>query len=340
MSFAGEPHSEMEFRIVHSMTDGAAWRRWIRTGARYACCTALVLLMSASRLLAQEASSGYVPTSPESLFLNDMPSGPHRPHHHADDEHIETDRHDFTQSTRTVGRGVVQLEAGYSYFYKDSHEEIESSHTTPELLVRIGLTEDIEFRFRTNYVWVFRDPKDSHHEAHDSADPQDLVWGFKFQLTEHDRYIPESVLRIVSTIPIEDSKFSTRQAEIGIDAGYSWEFENGWQLAGSTGVFRNGAGEYSLVALSGLNEAESEGNFAAWAQSVALGIPMTEHSELYIEYFSIWSTGLSDNFQLGFINAGVDFLITDNLVFDIRVGKGLTGESDDFFVGVGGGIRF
>ncbi|MCA9067593.1 MAG: hypothetical protein KDA84_01635, partial [Planctomycetaceae bacterium] len=39
-------------------------------------------------------------------------------------EPIETDRHDFTQSPRTVGAGVVQFEGGYSYFYKDQKEEI------------------------------------------------------------------------------------------------------------------------------------------------------------------------------------------------------------------------
>ena len=35
------------------------------------------------------------------------------------EERIETERHDFAQSTDTVGQGVVQIEAGYSYFYKD-----------------------------------------------------------------------------------------------------------------------------------------------------------------------------------------------------------------------------
>ena len=31
-------------------------------------------------------------------------------------ERIETDRHDFTQSTTTAGRGVFQIESGYSFF--------------------------------------------------------------------------------------------------------------------------------------------------------------------------------------------------------------------------------
>ena len=36
------------------------------------------------------------------------------------EERIETDRHDFTQSPKTVGRGVGVIEMGYTYFYEDT----------------------------------------------------------------------------------------------------------------------------------------------------------------------------------------------------------------------------
>ena len=69
------------------------------------------------------------------------------------EERIETDRHDFTQSPKTVGRGVGVIETGYTYFYEDTGEEIEQSHVTPELMLRLGLTEDIELRIHWNYAW-------------------------------------------------------------------------------------------------------------------------------------------------------------------------------------------
>ncbi len=68
-------------------------------------------------------------------FLDDLLlPGRHASHHNPYEKPIETDRHDFTQSARTVGRGVVQLESGYSYFYKDTDDEIEQAHTMPEML--------------------------------------------------------------------------------------------------------------------------------------------------------------------------------------------------------------
>ena len=301
---------------------------------------AFCLLWGARSAVAQECCGEEDPERPCLLFLDDLFNGCACSTRDPYEDPIETDRHDFTQSARTVGRGVFQLEGGYSYFYKDNEEEIENSHTLPEMVLRYGLSDNIEFRLRWNYAWIFKSGEPEHGEELEDLDgAQDLIWGFKLQLTEQECCRPESAMRIVSSVPTGGTDFTTDGVEVGVDVVYAWELENGWELAGSTGVFRNGVGEFSLAALSGISE-EGADDFAAWAQSVALGIPTTERTELYLEYFGIFSDGLTEDFSLGFVNAGVDFLITDNLVFDIRLGKGLTDDSDDFFSGVGGGVRY
>lgn len=313
-------------------------RRLLTFLSAFGCFCLLLCTHSAS---AQEYCSECESDEPCLLFLDDLFHGCACSTRDPYEEPIETDRHDFTQSARTVGRGVFQLEGGYSYYYKDNEGEIENSHTLPEMQLRYGLSDNIEFRLRWNYAWIFKSGEAEHGEELDDLDgAQDLIWGFKLQLTEQERWLPESAVRIVSSVPTGGSDFTTDGVEVGVDVVYAWELENGWELAGSTGVFRNGVGEFSLTALSGISEEGADDDFAAWAQSVALGIPMTERSKLYLEYFGIFSDGLTDDFSLGFVNAGVDFLMTDNLVFDIRIGKGLTGDSDDFFSGVGGGIRY
>lgn len=208
------------------------------------------------------------------------------------------------------------------------------------MLLRVGLSEDIEFRLRWNYAWVFKTGKEEGEEVDNQDGAQDLLWGFKLNLTEQECWRPESALRIVSTVPTGGNDFTTDDVEVGVDIVYLWKMDNGCTIAGSTGAFRNGGGEFSLTALTGDVVTGSSSNFVAWAQSAELGIPMGERSELYIEYFTIFSKGLPDEFTLGYINAGVDFLITDDLVFDMRVGRGLTNDSDDFFAGIGGGIRY
>ena len=46
---------------------------------------------------------------------------------------------------------LVSSVSGYLYSHKDEGGEIEHSHATPETLLRIGLSDDIEFRIWWNY---------------------------------------------------------------------------------------------------------------------------------------------------------------------------------------------
>ncbi|WP_166831649.1 transporter [Thalassoroseus pseudoceratinae] len=256
---------------------------------------------------------------------------------------IETDRHDFTQSPRTVGAGVVQFEGGYSYFHKSQDGETENSHTTPELVTRIGITEDVELRLRMNYVWQFRDGEEDLTDL-DSA--EDIRYGLKLALTEQDGWTPESAVRVIASAPTGGSDFTTSHDEFGFDFVYEWRNEDEWSLAGSTGFGTDGLGEFSLVGLAGQALEGAEGDdggqdrFTAFSQSVACGVPLAERTELYLEYFGIYSRGLRDDFTLNFFNAGVDYLLTPDWVIDFRIGAGLNEEADDLFVGVGGAYRF
>jgi len=245
------------------------------------------------------------------------------------EERIETDRHDFTQSTATVGRGVAQVEAGYTYFYGDNGEEIEQAHTTPEMFVRLGLTEDIEFRIRWTYAWGFVD------EADDVDSAEDLRWSFKLRATDQDGWLPESALELRFTAPTGGRAFSTGQVEFGLDWIYGWEIIEGCELYGSTGFGTQALGDFGLVP-----EEPASDRFLAWTQSVALGTEIAERTTMYNEFYGIFSYGLEEDYAEVYFNIGADYYVTNNLVLDLRVGVGLTPDSDDFFSGVGGGYRF
>lgn len=245
------------------------------------------------------------------------------------EERIETERHDFTQSTKTVGRGVVQVESGYSYFYKDTPDEVEGSHTTPEMQIRFGLSDDIEFRLRYSYAWTFIE------DAETEKGSQDLIWSFKLGMTDECGCVPESALELRFTAPTGGSEFSTGRVENGLDYIYAWELAEGWELYGSTGYGTNGLGDFGLIP-----EEQADEWFVAWSQSVALGTELTEKMTVYNEVFGLFSHGLEDEFSIVIYNIGIDYYINHNFVVDFRAGTGLTPDSDDFFTGIGGGYRF
>ena len=62
---------------------------------------------------------------------------------------INTDRSDFTDTPISVGKGGTILETGFTYIRilaVDSHTEI---RTTPEMLLRVGITDEFELRLKT-----------------------------------------------------------------------------------------------------------------------------------------------------------------------------------------------
>lgn len=263
-------------------------------------------------------------------FLDDFHSFPHgmgsrNPY----EERIETERHDFTQSTKTVGRGVVQIESGYSLFYKDKNEEIEQTHTLPETLLRWGISDDIEFRLRWTYLWRFFDSEENVNGA------QDLIWSIKLGMTEECGWIPESALEIRSAVPTGGDDFTLGRVEVGFDLIYAWELAPGWEFYGSTGYIPGGLGDIGLIP----DEPQVD-DFEAWSQSFALGIELSEKVTMYNEWYGIYSYALEDNFSVNVYNIGVDYYISDDFVLDFRAGVGLTSDADDFFTGIGGGYRF
>jgi hypothetical protein len=245
------------------------------------------------------------------------------------EERIETDRHDFTQSTKTVGCGVVQFEGGYSYFQKNEEVDREKSHTTPELMMRYGITEDIEFRLRWNYAWRFFSERDDVDGA------EDLRWAFKLGMTDQATLIPESALEVRFTVPTGGTAWTTERFEFGLDYIYGWELTETVAIYGSTGF-----GTDALADFGYLPEEPASDRFIAWTQSVAAGWEMSEKNTGYAEFFGVFTDGLLDDVAPVFFNLGIDHYVTDNLVVDLRIGMGLNQDADDFFAGVGGGYRY
>lgn len=247
------------------------------------------------------------------------------------EERIETERHDFTQSAITVGRHVVQLESGYSYFYKDNAAETESSHTFPEAMLRIGLSEDIEFRVRWNYVWQ------TIEDEPDESGSEDLRLSLKWQISrpEERGWMPTSALETRISAPTGGDIFTTEQVEVSLDYIYQWQFTERMTLAGSTGFATNGFGDFGLVP-----DEPTDDRFDALSQSAVLGLELSEMNTMYVEWFTILSDGLEDDYVISVFNIGIDHYVTEKFVVDIRAGLGLSEDSDDFFTGVGGGYRF
>ena len=243
-------------------------------------------------------------------------------------ERIETERHDFTQSTTVVGRGTTQVEFGYTFFQGSGETEVEDSHATPELLIRYGLTEKVEFRLRYNEVWQFGEE--------DLSGSEDIHWAFKVRTSDQQGWRPESALEIRATAPTGGVDWSTDEVEFGLDYIYGWKISPRVEIYGSSGFSTNGLGEFAFRP-----SAPADEEFILYTQSVAIGAELTERCTAYTEFFGLFTDGFeSDEERPVFFNVGLDYYLSDNVVLDVRAGTGLNADAEDLFFGMGGAFRF
>lgn len=235
---------------------------------------------------------------------------------------ITTDRPDFTEASSTVGKGVVQLETGYTFTTDNAANQVDT-HSWGEPLLRVGVLANwLEFRIAafpiTQQTTGTTNRNDSGFE--------DLYLGFKIGLTPQDGWLPESAILPQMNVPAGATAFTDGIVLPGANYLVSWELTEKLSLAAST-QFNS--------AVDGTDKLYTE-----WAQSVAISRSITDKFGMYSEWFGLFPDNANDALPEQYFNGGFTYLLNDNFQFDIRAGLGLNETSDDFFVGSGFSIRF
>ncbi len=238
---------------------------------------------------------------------------------------IATDRPDFTEASHGVGRGRVQLEAGYTYTRDANAGNRVEAHSYPETLLRIGmLAEWFELRIGQNFGSEF--DSSAGRGIHGASD---LYLGFRFDLTEQEGVFPEASLILQTNIPSGARSFSANKLLPGFNLIYGWDvIEDKVTFAGSTQVNRR---------------ADDDSHFyAEYAQSFTMGFRWTKRFGQYTEWYGLIPSGANaaDTRTQHYLDGGFTYLITDTFQLDIRAGVGLNRAASDFFAGSGFGVRY
>lgn len=236
-------------------------------------------------------------------------------------EPIVTDRPDFTEASSTVGRGVAQLEIGYTYFHDNDGLTRATLHSYPETLLRFGILADwLELRAAWNY-------STTHVTGLENSGANDLYLGVKIGLTPQQGILPEMALVPQMTVPTGTSGFSNGEALPGVNWLYGWDLTDRWSTAGST--------QFNRTVDGGSGQANTR-----WAQSWTTGYALSDRAGAYAEWFALFPHSAETDRTEHYFDGGLTFLVNDDMQFDIRAGKGLSDASADFFVGTGLSIRF
>lgn len=240
------------------------------------------------------------------------------------DKPLQTDRPNFTSTSVTVGKGVSQIEFGYTYANDKTAAPEQSYQSFGEFLFRQGILADwLEFRLgfspyqETTALGTFQNT---------TTGSEDLYTALQFALTPQSGIRPEMALIVQMSIPTGSTAFTSNQIEPGVNWIYAWNLGEVISLSAST------QGNQSL---------DDQGrSFLEMAQSVNVNYTLTRQLSAYTEWFVLIPCGANTEATEHYVDGGLTYLINNNLQFDINAGVGLNEAAIDFFVGAGCSIRF
>src|SRR3954453_22803662 len=241
------------------------------------------------------------------------------------DKPLEADRPDFTESPKTVGKGVVQLEAGYTFTYDNEAGVRTANHSFPETLLRVGVLADwLELRADWNYE-IERTRTAGVKQTASGAD--DLILGVKLALTPQACMLPETGVIFEMSVPTGGDDFTADRVLPGVNYCVSWDLNKDWSLSGST-IFE------------GAVDQATTDTYTQFAQSLSRERTWSEQLRSYTELYVLAPIGADTQRPQYYFNGGFLVFLNKDVQWDIRAGVGLNDAADDFFVGSGLAMRY
>jgi len=239
---------------------------------------------------------------------------------------LVTDRPDQTESSSTVPPGYLQIEMGYEHS-ENEREDLETD-VVPQALLRVGLTENLEFRLGFDgYFW--ENAVDLTQGAEDNEGAGDLGIGFKLKLRDEEGWLPETAFLTNVVLPTKKTPFSSER------------FDPEYRLACSHTLSERLSFGYN-VGQAWVTEEDTAGDLDTRHQfiySAAVGIGLSDNLGGFVEFFGEIPTG-SDGGPANSFDGGFTYLIADNVQLDIASGVGLSQDAQDWFLAAGLSIRF
>jgi hypothetical protein len=238
------------------------------------------------------------------------------------DAPLITDRPNFTEASRTVGKDVTQIEVGYTFSYDGSTSPHQSSHTYPEAALRHGILADwLELRLGQSFV-----TNDSPGNA--GTELGNTYIGVKLGLVPQHGALPEISLVPSTYLPSGSGTARSIHALPGINLAYSWSLPQKSFLSGTTKLYR----------ALGDNAGDSR---TTSAQSAVLGSLLTPSLTCYIEWYGVFQDTTNGDASAHFTDTGLTWLYSRNIQYDIRFGTRLQGRfGEEVFAGLGVSRRF
>ncbi len=260
---------------------------------------------------------------------------------------INTDRPDFTDVATVVGKGVTQIETGYTFNdYYDRVSRVETS-TVPESLLRYGTSDRFEFRLK----WAngYTETHTENIATGQSVTQQglsDFTLGFKYIAIKQDNWIPLQTIVTRLGVPAGSVNYSANTIQPGISYIYNWQVRKWWFIRGSSGVDWLRTKDLTFNSTSPLPAyatgatSLSPDSSVQGFQSISNYIQISPRLGMFLEWYLLYHRGTSNDTPQHFHDYGLYYYITPNLQLDARIGQQISHDYNNWFSGAGVSTRF
>lgn len=240
---------------------------------------------------------------------------------------IQTDRPDFVESSNTVGKGRFQLETSIAYEFDKNNSARSRTFSTPTLL-RLGVSDDWEFRFETDGRLNQQTDDLSTRSTERVSGYADFSLGLKWHQADGDEktFSPSIGWLFHLDMPAGSKSFLSQMVRPSLRYVAEWELAN----------------DFSIGIMPGLIYDVNDDRDRYWAGILGLvvGKSFTEKFRGFVEFGgqSI-TTKKNGGSQLTF-DIGVAYLVSDLIQLDVLYNRGLNTYTPDDFVGMGLSIKY
>jgi len=219
---------------------------------------------------------------------------------------IVTDRPDQTESSSTVGYGNLQIESGMSLTFDDIQGSQQRHLALPSNLFRYGITDGIELRL----VSQFDEIKFENKKIQGISD---LELGAKIELIKNKFHNTEIAFLSHLILPTGNKGISNDDYGVINKVALSHDLRENIALGYNLGYnyFGYGNGDFTY--------------------SLALGVAVNDEVGFYLEPY-----GDFEEFEewINSFNAGITYLLRDNLQIDFSFGTGVNHRMNYIATGI------
>jgi outer membrane putative beta-barrel porin/alpha-amylase len=250
-----------------------------------------------------------------------MVCGPASPGRAAEQDRVDPDRPDVTNSATTVPPGAVQIESGLAWERTSRAGERAEHSFSAETAARVGIAERFEIAIGLEPIV---------HVWNDAADTGvgDLTLAVKYRMFDPPEGTswPSLALRPVVKVPTASAPIGTEKVDAGLVGLASFDLPAGLGLDVNAGVLA-------------LGQSQPSGYLVQARASASLSARIAEDVAPFVEVFYGSREEREGRDTVGF-DTGVIYWATRRVAFDAAVQTSLVGPLPDWAVRVGVSVRF